>query len=275
MSLSMRRIVIAAGLAALAGSTMAATLPADGSQIALSGTSVAAQPKLAGTVVEDLLTPFSYRVIDDRCGEFCTYSYDFAGSLQSRVVKAVDGSYDFYWRIQTQPILSWIVSSRDPDRVEGTPPGFTADLSWAALSGFVAPEYRADWRTDGLGNAAPRTAALGATGPVFYFSERVFDELGNVAGVENSTLQSGGESRFLFLDTDARNYAPSATMQLHSQLREPFSGPSGGYFSVDEPLISTFAPAPIPEPETWAMMLAGLGLIAAVARRRASKTISS
>ena len=255
MNPCLQRTVVSALLALAAGAACAVNLPVDGSPVALPGTTAAAQPQLAGTIVEDRLTKFSYRIIDDRCGEECTFRYDFRGTLQSRVVKSVDATYDFYWRIKTEPILTRFVSG--PDRTEPTPQGFTADLSWAALSGFVAPEYRADWRIDGLGGAAPRTAATGATGPIFYFSERVLDDFGAVAGIVNSTLTSGAESRFFFLDSDARGYVSTATMRLHSQLLEPFGGPSGGYFSVDEPAISTFAP--VPEPETRALMLLGLG----------------
>lgn len=267
MNGSKLRIAVVIAFAASAGSAAAATLPADGSRVALPGTTVAAQPQLGGTVVKDVVTPFSLHVIDDFCGETCTFSYDLTGMLQSRVVKAVDGTFDFYWRITTQPILSRVRSSEEGREVEPTPPGFTADLSWATLSGFVAEEYRADWRSDGLGSAAPRTAALGETGPVFYFSE-VVDDGSSLPAATNSTLRSGDESRFFFLDTDARRYTSDATMQLHAQYREPFSGPCCSYFSVDDPRIATFAPAPIPEPGTWALMLAGLAGVVGAARHR-------
>ena len=270
MPVPVRLIIVSAALAVLSGTADAATLPANGSQVALPGTSVAAQPQLAGAIVRDVLTPFSYQITDDRCGEECTYRYDMTGTLQSRVVKAVDGTFDFYWRIKTQPITTRVIDSAPlPDVVEPTPPGFTADVSWAALAGFNASAYRADWRSDGLGSAAPRTAALAADGPIFYFSDRHLFADGESIVVENSTLKSGGESRFFFLDTDARNYASGATMQLHSELSGPFVGPAGvAYFSSDEPRLTTFAPAPIPEPETWALMLAGLALLVG-ARRRA------
>jgi hypothetical protein len=266
------RMVLTAGLAAMAGLSVAAVLPANGSLIALPGTGVDAEPQLAGAVVRDVMAPFTLHISDDFCGESCSFSYDLTGTLQSRVVKAVDGTYDFYWRITTQPILSRIRISTDGRHEEPTPPGFTADLSWATLSGFVAPQYNAGWRNDSPGSAAPRTAALGPTGPVFYFSEIVDD--GSTSdgkpflGATNSTLSSGDDTRFFFLDTDARAYAANAKMQLHSQYREPFSGPCCNYYSVDDPRISTFAPAPIPEPGTLALMLAGLAGVIGTARYR-------
>jgi hypothetical protein len=216
------------------------------------------------------VAPFTLHISDDFCGESCSFSYELTGALQSQVLKAVDGTYDFYWRITTQPILSRIRNSGDGSRMEPTPPGFTADLSWATLSGFIASQYRAGWRDDGPGSAAPRTAALGPTGPVFYFSQ-IVDDGSTMDGkpflaATNSTLASGGDSRFFFLDTDARAYASNATMQLHSQFREPFGGPCCNYFSVDDPRISTFAP--IPEPATLALMLAGLAGVVGTARYR-------
>jgi hypothetical protein len=43
---------------------------------------------------------------------------------------------------------------------------------------------------------------------------------------------------------------------------------------IDGSVASAATFAPIPEPETYAMMLAGMGLMAFVARRRASKNVS-
>jgi hypothetical protein len=45
-----------------------------------------------------------------------------------------------------------------------------------------------------------------------------------------------------------------------------YSTGGDGLYSVSE--FQAFA-APVPEPETYALLLAGLGLVAAVARRRA------
>lgn len=180
---------------------------------------------------------------------------------------AVDGTYDFYWRITTAPILSRVVKSEEPDRVEPTPAGFTADLSWAQLEGFFAPEYRADWRTDGVGTAAPRTAALFGTGPTFFFSERFLDDEGTLTSISNSTLTSGGESRFFFLDTDAQRYGLVALMRSVRcwGARRIYPLPVLQRRRAADPDFRAGADSGAAD---LALMLFGLGVIIAVSRRR-------
>ena len=55
----------------------------------ISGTTVAARPELAGVVLEDMISDFSF----SGAGE------SFYGQIQNRVVRSVDGTLDFYWRI--------------------------------------------------------------------------------------------------------------------------------------------------------------------------------
>ncbi len=55
----------------------------------ISGTTVAARPELAGTVLEDKITEFTIT----GAGE------TLSGTIQNRVVRSIDGTLDFYWRI--------------------------------------------------------------------------------------------------------------------------------------------------------------------------------
>ncbi len=134
---------------------------------ALPGTTVAARPELAGVVLEDMLTPFSF----SGAGEV------LSGVVQNRVILSVDGTIDFAWRITIDETS-------------------TGDISAFRVTGFDGYALDADWRMDGLGNVAPTTARYfgTASGSVNF----LFDA--NEIGVRES-------SYFFFLDTEATNYA--------------------------------------------------------------------
>lgn len=103
--------------------------PAPFVDVALPGTTVAARPELAGTVLMDVLKPYSF----SGAGE------TVSGEIQNRVVRSsVDGTLDFYWRI--------------------IPSGGTGDIHAFRVDGFGSFALDADWRIDGLGTAAPDIA---------------------------------------------------------------------------------------------------------------------
>ncbi|MDP3715635.1 MAG: FxDxF family PEP-CTERM protein, partial [Burkholderiales bacterium] len=70
------------------------------------------------------------------------------------------------------------------------------------------------------------------------------------------SLNPGEISRYLVMYTNSSMYSTSIASV------------------IDGSVASAATFAPIPEPETYAMMLAGMGLMAFVARRRASKNVS-
>jgi hypothetical protein len=190
----------------------------------LPGTSVASDPSLAGTVVQDILTPFT----------MMTPSGVDTGEVQSRVVLAVDGTFDFYWRVFN-------------DATSANPIGFlrTGNISTSS--------YDANFRTDGLGDVAPQSAFLFATPTPGFI---------NFAFPGPQGLQPGQSSLFIFLDTNATNFAQTASVDVAT---------FGTFQSSNE--ISTFGPAAVPEPATWAMMLIGflgLGLAFKQSRRKVS-----
>ena len=182
----MKRLTLALAAAlALCGSAQAVILP--GGYTSLSGTTTAASPQLAGTVIEDDVVPFA----------FSSAGGTVTGTVQSRVVRStLDGTLDFYWRI--------ISDARSSDTI-----------TQFRIGDFVAPLYSGDYATDGLGDIGP-DAAFKFPGPAVNF----------VFGHENgSELGPGMSSYFLFLDTSANTYNRSAFYDLttHSAISTQFS----------------------------------------------------
>lgn len=204
----------------------------------LPGVSVAEFPQLAGVVVEDVTTPFSYQAIVRDMGEDERTETVF-GTVQSQVVKSIDGSFDFYWRISNSVGSGSLVNDF---RVSPSIP--------------IAGAYHADYRSDigvglapFLGGANPAT---GAAGWLFPFQQD---------GGEGP-LFPGGTTLSLLLDTDATAYSNSGSFLVETD----FSEQEGSGFGTSG-LYATFAPA-IPEPQTYALMLVGLGLLGFAVRHR-------
>lgn len=155
------------------------------------------------------------------------------GTVQNRVVReTVSGTLDFYWRIE--------VDAASQGSIEAFRLG---NFGYGAITD-------ADWRIDGLGGASP-------------FVGRVFNPASHPEGAINflftdGTVNPDESSRFFFLHTDATAYAKTAQYDL-------LCAPSGCISGLD----ATFAPTvAVPEPQTYALMLAGLALMAWTLRRR-------
>jgi len=172
----------------------------------LTGTTVALQPNLAGTVVEDETITFS----------FTNDSGLVQGIVQSRVVLSIDGTYDFYWRIRD-------TSSDDAGAMIGS----------LRIADFFTTIYNGDFRSDGLGNIGPDQALL--------FS----DPSGNPSGGINFIFSNGlnvsssQESLFFFLDTDAINYAKTAKFDLTGTGTGGISGQFDTYAPAPVPVPGT------------------------------------
>ncbi len=215
------------GMIALSLSAAAANavLLAPGGTAALPGTTSAAEPQLAGVVLEDELVPFA----------FAANGGSISGRVQVRVVRStVDNTLDFYWRVFNSADSSGVIGS-------------------FRIGDFVTSAYNANWRIDGLGDIAPESATR--------FSG-AFDSFVNFNFGDE--LLPGLTSRFMFLDTDATDYARNALYDLtnlgQTQISQSFAmfGPVRG--------------GTVPEPGSLALLCAA-GLAGGVlARRRAQGT---
>lgn len=134
------------GLALTAGATAGAVVVAPGAGSPLAGTTSAANPNLAGAVVNDTLIPWA---ITDGMGTTLV-----SGSLQNRVV-------------QSDLLGSLIFAPRLVDIVYG-PSGAPDGLS-LSLSGYGAGALDIDFRTDGLGEASFPLVARSASGDTLLF----------------------------------------------------------------------------------------------------------
>lgn len=215
-----------AGLLGTLGAAHAVNV-APGARVDLPGTTLAAQPWLQGTILEDEEISFSLEATRGS-GNMIT------GKVQQRVVREdVSGTLDFYWRVT--------------EVTGGT-------LGYFRIGGFVSEIFDADYRIDGLGNVAPanlRRFAAGTLGAVDSYSA-------NFAFTDPAhPLSEGRTSKFMFLHTDATNYAKTGIWDVATV---------GTYTASD--VYALYSPAPVPEPETYALMLAGLGAMALFARRR-------
>ncbi len=122
---------------------------------------------------------------------------------------AVDGTIDFYWRVFVDSESSGALGS-------------------FRFGDFVAPEYDADYRTDGLGTVAPSSA---------HRFSGTFDSFVNFDFAGG--LQPGESSYFLLMDTTATTYAKTAIFDVTNVGQTHISGlfdaysPAAGSGAVD------------------------------------------
>lgn len=217
-------LTLALGLPAMSAHAVMLT---PGVDTLLPGTTVAAEPQLAGTVLVDELIPFSFSA--------GIGGGDIFGTVQQRIVRSsVDGTLDFYWRVMN-------------DRQSASAIG-----GWR-LWDFVSPEYNANWRIDGEGTKAPDSAHQFAGGMESYVNYN-FNLFSSVQG---DGLLPGQSSMFFFLDTTATNYAKTAHFDLTNMVQNPISSAFDAYSPSAVPVPAA----------AWLLGSGLLGLVGAARRK--------
>ncbi|TAK97896.1 MAG: PEP-CTERM sorting domain-containing protein [Aquabacterium sp.] len=182
-------IALAAGLFSLTGARAVSLTepvsPANFADTTLGGTTSAARPELAGTVLEDVLTPFSFSGV--------------SGTVQNRVVRETgSGTLDFYWKVNVDASTNGV----------GVSAFRLADFGYGNIKD-------ADWRIDGLGTPAPNAARL--------FNASSYPT-GDVNFLFDSGINPGSQSRFFFLHTGATAYDSTAKFDLLTTGAQQLSG---------------------------------------------------
>lgn len=171
--------------ASLAVTLTEAVAPATFADTALSGTSLLARPELAGTVVADITSTFSFQGV--------------SGTVQSRVLReTATGTLDFYWKID-------VLSS-----VSG------AGISAFRLTDFGHPFLQdADWRSDTPGTVGVATARLFRADT---------DPTGAINFLFGGGIVPGASSHLFFLRTTAMDHALSASFDVLTTGNQQLSG---------------------------------------------------
>jgi len=182
----LRPVALAATvLAGLGASPPAPATPVyPGAGAVLPGTSLSADPTLAGTVVADATSAW-VSPVDPK------YGFPGAqGTLESRVVReSGSGTLDFYWRISVDAVSY-------PDDV---PKGLV--ISGLKLSSFqTGAGFDANWRSDGPGEVIPISAYAGTDWLLWDF---IPDPLG-----------PGQSTYFMLLHSNATTFDSAATAGL-------------------------------------------------------------
>lgn len=222
--------VVLAGLPLLAHSAFVDLQPAQPPVSLGGGTTSAIDPSLAGLVIADT------------GGDF--FGLNFKGEYQTRVVKRDDtGTLDFYYRITS-------FNDQDGNRV----------LRDFRIGDYAGWDTSVTWRPDGLGDLSPLTAIRfpqpgscpSCNGINFSFS--------NLATGAPSTFDTGDTSLFMVIRTTATQFGTTnADVYLVNRPGEPFGQHLSNGFSVY---------APVPEPYSLSLVLAGLLVVGAVTRTR-------
>ncbi|MEZ6119800.1 MAG: hypothetical protein R3C28_24980 [Pirellulaceae bacterium] len=147
----------------------------------LSGTTSAASPYLAGTVVNDQLIPFS---IQDSLGNTLV-----EGKLQERVTRSTaTGQLVYAPRIRNL-----------------SAPNGEAWVMGLSYTGFDGTMTNVDYRIDGLGQVGPNSVSRSADGDRLHFRH------------DPNLIVPPDEQKFLSIYTDSEYFAPAGEITIYAQ----------------------------------------------------------
>lgn len=233
--ISIGTLVFGAVLACFPATAMAVTL-APGGSVLLPGTTAAAEPELAGTVVNDDVQQQLAKI----GGEDSLLA--IGTSLQNRVVRSdLDGTLIFAPRLLTT--------------FNNTGSDFLVDRF--ELTGFGDFAVDANYRTDGLGDRGPNAASRSGDGDVMTF-DFLFPLFGG-----NLVQEPQESSYFLSLNTEATAFSLDGRASIFAR----HLGSPGETFRFDFANIAVPVIAPVPLPASWLLLLGALGITRLASRR--------
>ena len=182
-----KSVMVISTIATLATATHAVPV-APGGIVLTPGTSAAARPELAGTVIYDTSVPFT---VTTASGAVIA-----KGTLQDRVVKeTVSGTLDFYYRLTSDTAS-------------------TANITLVTRQDFGPVTTDVDWRTDGLGTFGAHKGARSATA----------NTVGFLYDTPNYWITPGQQSRFTFIKTNATDFVVKGNTTIYAVLPTGLGG---------------------------------------------------
>lgn len=190
-------------------------------------------PESRGAVIAESSAPYEFF-------DFCCAGesqWRVHGTFESKVVRAADGTLDFFWR-----------AYQETEILRGSGGGV---LYWL-LNNFFDPSVSYDaGYLQGTGDYHPESAWVIDNPNVPFPLDAVYMPL----ATERSTP---GWTDWFFFDTNARGYDTRASFAAYGPV----------WTRAGSDAVRAYAPLPVPEPSTWATMLSGVLAMAYLRSRR-------